>query len=151
MNFFNLKTEIKKKYVDIFSLKRYINNNDIDILDDILLINTLPLNKQDCLIMKTLTAENEIIEIQKLQDNYIYNKKIIVYGMNCIDNTVDNKYEQLLNLGFNETYIYKGGMFEWVLLQDIYGEEYFRTTMKILDPLEWCNNEYIKNNLLTYY
>jgi hypothetical protein len=132
MNFFNLSKQIKPKYVDFFYIQKFINNNDNNIL-----INTLPLNEQDCLIKKTLTPEKEVIEIQMLQDNYEYNKQIIIYGKNSIDESVDKKYNQLINLKFDNVCIYRGGMFEWSLLQDIYGESEFLTTKKIMDPLKW--------------
>ena len=54
------------------------------------------------------------------------NKKdiIVLYGMNCLDKTVIKKAEQLIDLGFSNIYIYMGGLFEWLLLQEIYGEEF---------------------------
>ena len=57
--------------------------------------------------------------------------------MNCNDNTVENKFSQIKSLGFKKVFIYKGGLFEWLLLQDIYGEENFKTTSKILDILKY--------------
>ena len=47
------------------------------------------------------------------------------------------KYHQLTNLGFYEVYVYVGGLFEWLLLQDIFGEENFPTTTKELDILKY--------------
>jgi len=48
-------------------------------------------------------------------------------------------------------YIYPGGIFEWLCLQDIYGDELFPTTKKELDILKYkprskLNNLYITNN-----
>ena len=54
-----------------------------------------------------------------------------------ISGSGDEKYDQLINLGFNNVFIYRGGMFEWSLLQDIYGVNDFLTTTKIIDPLKW--------------
>ena len=47
-------------------------------------------------------------------------------------------------------YVYPGGLFEWLLLQDIYGEDNFPTTLKELDilkykPLSVFNTKCIKN------
>jgi hypothetical protein len=39
--------------------------------------------------------------------------------------------------GFPEVYVYSGGLFEWMLLQDIYGQDEFPTTKKVLDILKW--------------
>jgi hypothetical protein len=33
--------------------------------------------------------------------------------------------------------MYLGGMFEWMLLQDIYGRDEFPTTSKVLDILKY--------------
>jgi hypothetical protein len=40
-----------------------------------------------------------------------------------------------VSLGFKNVYIYLGGMFEWLLLQDVYGQKEFPTDKKgeILD------------------
>jgi len=40
-------------------------------------------------------------------------------------------------LGFLNIYVYLGGIFEWLLLQDIYGDEEFPTTSKIIDILKY--------------
>jgi hypothetical protein len=57
--------------------------------------------------------------------------------MNSADQTVDTKYEQLIGLGFREIYIYGGGLFEWMLLQDVYGASEFPTTKKVVDILKF--------------
>ena len=62
---------------------------------------------------------------------------IVLYGKNNIDESVYQKYNQLINLGFINTYIYIGGLFEWLLLQDIYGDENFQTTTSERDILKY--------------
>ena len=64
---------------------------------------------------------------------------IIIYGVNACDDSVIKKYNQLYALGFINLYIYCGGIFEWLLLQDIYGEEAFKTTTKEIDILKYKN------------
>jgi hypothetical protein len=101
-----------------------------------LIINTLPLDYQDCLILNTISANEEIALLNKiLKSNK--NKKIIIYGINACDQRLVSKYNQLIKLGFNNIFIYPGGLFEWVLLQDIYGDESFPTTRKELDILRF--------------
>ena len=56
------------------------------------------------------------------------NKYIIIYGKNSIDITAENKYNQIKSLGFINVLLYSGGLFEWLLLQDIYGKDEFSTT-----------------------
>ena len=106
--------------------------------DQFMLINTLPLDSQKCLIKGTVLASDE----EKLINEMVYNihitdKKIIVYGKNDSDITVQTKYDQLLGLGIECVYKYNGGMFEWLLLQDIYGSDEFLTTSTELDILQF--------------
>ena len=65
------------------------------------------------------------------------NVNIIIYGMNCNDESIYKKYSQLMNLGFVNIGVYVGGMFEWLLLQDIYGNDYFKTTTVENDFLKY--------------
>lgn len=102
----------------------------------ILIINTLDYLKQDCLIKNTIHAASEEDVINKcLKKNKAI--KILIYGENCSDNKVIKKYNQLYKLGFTNIYVYLGGLFEWLLLQDIYGDEEFPTTSKIIDLLKY--------------
>jgi hypothetical protein len=109
-----------------------------------IIINTLPSNEQDCLIKSTTPYEEEERAINELLNNYDYNnKKIIIYGKNSNDETAEKKYSQLRILGFSEIYLYTGGLFEWMLLQDIYGNTEFPTTKKVLDLLKYKANRKI--------
>jgi hypothetical protein len=101
-----------------------------------ILINTLPRNTQDFLIENTTPIQVEEGMINDLL-NTNKQKIIIVYGKNYTDDTVVKKYEQLLQLGFVNVYIYSGGLFEWMCLQDIYGTEDFPSTIKDLDILRF--------------
>ena len=104
--------------------------------NDYILINTLSSNDQDCLIYKTIKYNEEEKVINDLLKNDI-NKNIVIYGKNCSDNNVINKYNQLYKLGFKNIYVYIGGLFEWLLLQDIYGDDQFITTDKEIDILKY--------------
>lgn len=101
-----------------------------------IIINTLDPSMQSCLIANTTKIENEEALINSIIKK-INTKKIIIYGRNCNDEKVYKKYEQLIKLGIINVYIYVGGMFEWLLLQDIYGHELFPTTSKELDILKY--------------
>jgi hypothetical protein len=63
--------------------------------------------------------------------------KLVIYGKNANDPTVDKKVKQLLGLGFVHIYVYPGGLFEWLLLQDVYGSDEFPTTKQVLDILKF--------------
>ena len=92
---------------------------------------------QRLLIAGSLTALMETERINDLMSNHEYETKIIVYGKNNHDyDSLLNKQKQLKSLGFKNVYIYLGGMFEWLLLQDVYGVKEFPTTPGIkADPL----------------
>jgi len=98
-----------------------------------LLINTLSENEQSCLIKGTVSIQDEI----RLINENIYKSSIniIVYGKNTSEISPYKKVEQLMGLGFYNVYLYPGGLFEWLCLQDIYGFEEFPTTSKELDIL----------------
>ena len=113
------------------SVQNIVNNNTIK--GNFIIISTLDLNDQDCLIKNTLDPNREI-EILNSKENS--NINILIYGKNCSDSNVINKYNQLYKLGFVNLYVYIGGLFEWLLLQDIYGEDEFPTNNKIVDILK---------------
>ena len=124
------KTENKK--CNFEQVQRSMQN------DTVILINTLISNDQDCLIKGTLQAEKEEHRINDLIGKGDYKShQIIVYGRNAMDPTVEVKYKQLVSIGFQEVYLYLGGMFEWMLLQDIYGQDEFPTTRRVLDILRY--------------
>ena len=75
---------------------------------------------------------NNLLEQYLMRD-----KTIIIYGRNSSDSSSEKKYKQLVALGFSKVYLYMGGLFEWLLLQDIYGGDEFPTTSKVLDLLKF--------------
>ena len=113
-----------------------------------LIINTLPVSDQNCLIIETTQAENEAKFINEYISTRNFSKYIVVYGKNCSDNTVVAKYKQLLGLGFINIYVYPGGIFEWLCLQDIYGSDNFPTTQKELDILKYKANRLLGIKLI---
>jgi hypothetical protein len=101
-----------------------------------LLINTLPASLQHCLIKTTVD-----IHFEERVINALIHKKpdimIIVYGKNSNDITILHKYDQLVKLGFTNVHIYTGGIFEWMLLHEIYGKELFKITKYEIDILRY--------------
>ena len=101
----------------------------------IILLNTLSVDNQSYLIKGTLKAAYEIgIMNEYLKKNK--NIEIIIYGKDHYDTSVIKKYNQLKKLGFKNVSIYFGGLFEWALLQDIYGSSNFETDGQIKDPIQ---------------
>lgn len=115
-----------------------INYEDMQnaIKNNFIIINTLNKNEQMCLIHGTINASEEEEKINYYMNNNL-SVNIVLYGKNNIDESVYQKYNQLINLGFINTYIYIGGLFEWLLLQDIYGDENFQTTTSERDILKY--------------
>ncbi len=102
-----------------------------------LIISTLPNSEQTCLIARTLppaTEESVLNSCLKRGEN---DRAIVVYGKNTTDMSVENKSKQLRGLGFSQVRVYVGGLFEWALLQDIYGARLFPTTSVCTDPLRF--------------
>jgi hypothetical protein len=138
----NSQSSIKINYEDI----QYIIKNQ----EGHLLINTLSNSEQSCLITNTININNE----EKIINTYLKRGakdiKIIIYGKNSNDDKLYNKYNQLTSLGFRNVYIYTGGLFEWLMLQDIYGDVEFPTTKKELDILKFKPNKVLNIQLLEY-
>ena len=139
----NTNSTIKK--VNFEDVQFVLKNNNRGIL-----INTLNIDEQDCLIKKTITINNE----ERLINAYMKKNKninIIIYDKNANTPNLMKKYDQLIGLGFVNVYIYPGGLFEWLCLQDIYGKNNFPTIGEELDilkyrpPPEINKNYYIEN------
>ena len=102
-------------------LQYYISNSNAHI------INTLPSNDQSCLIVKTIPIKDEESIINQYMDDHKWTYPLILYGKNATDTTPEKKAKELAELGFRDIHIYCGGLFEWLLLQDIYGKHEFPT------------------------
>jgi len=112
-----------------------------------IIINTLPINQQQCLIKNTLSCEAEEATINQL---LVSNKQIniIVYGKNSADDTAEKKCIQLCQIGFKNVHCYAGGLYQWLLHQDIYGEENFPTNSKCSDMLIYKECDHFTSFLL---
>jgi hypothetical protein len=116
---------------------QYVIKND----EMFMLINTLSQSEQNCLIYSTSDINKEEELINKFMKLGNYNVKLVVYGKNSNDEKIFSKAEQLRSLGFTNTFIYTGGLFEWLMLQDIYGSSEFPTTSSELDILKYKPNK----------
>jgi hypothetical protein len=104
-----------------------------------LLITTIPItfiglsggggNREIPLITGTLAPEREEAYVNELLESLdavsLSEILVIVYGRNATDKSVVEKAKQIYSLGFTSVCVYLGGMFEWCLLQDVYGEKEF--------------------------
>ena len=115
--------------------------------DRFIMINTLSGEQQNCLIKNTVPIQKEEQIINDTLQKY-REINIIIYGRNSNDETIYKKYKQLQDLGLTNIYVYPGGLFEWLLLQDIYGNETFPTTTQELDILKFKPAKAINSFLL---
>jgi len=131
-----------------------INYEDIQYItknrDGVILINVLNTSQQDCLIPTTIGINTEIEVINNCIKTNRKDIKIIIYGRNCNDEKTYEKYAQLVSLGFYNVYVYPGGLFEWLMLQDIYGAEEFPTTKKELDILKFKPTKLLNVRMIEY-
>jgi hypothetical protein len=118
------------KNINFEDMQYAINDNTT------IIINTLDASNQKCLISGTISIEKEVefLNAQLSKDKSI---RIVIYGMNSCDTSSVKKYEQLIGIGFYNVYIYSGGLFEWLLLQDIFGRELFSTTSTNCDLIKY--------------
>lgn len=106
-----------------------------------IIINTMSLTDQEILICRTTPAKEEEAALNHLLDTYqTTDVRIVIYGRNSADTSVFVKQGQIRKLGFTHVYVYLGGLFEWLLLQDVYGEDAFPTTGKCVDILKYSTN-----------
>lgn len=102
-----------------------------------LLIHTMPASEQRCLILHTADAQQEVARVNGLLEQRRYRVPIVVYGAHCNDERVWLKHKQLSEMGFERVFVYLGGMFEWLLLQDVFGADTFPTTATELQLLKY--------------
>jgi len=126
-----------------FEDMKHIQKNENSII-----INTMEPHNQDCLIEGTISIKNEENILNNLITKGNVEEKIVIYGENSCDNKLIKKYNQLIKIGFINVYIYTGGLFEWLLLQDIYGNDYFKTTTVENDFLKYKGNQKFNIKLL---
>lgn len=101
-----------------------------------LLIHTM--EDESILIDRTLTIEKETAKINSLLADHNYDIHIIIYGKNVDDYEIlIQKRVQLLKLGFRNVWFYPGGLFEWILLRDVFGTRQFPTTADAKDLIKY--------------
>lgn len=106
-----------------------------------IIISTLP-EQEPVFIKGTVSAGEEVARVEHAIGR---KEHIIIYGRHSNDDTVYAKYDQILKLG-GRPLIYTGGLFEWLLLQDIFGDR-IQTTATTLDILRYKPAKTIKKYL----
>ena len=95
-----------------------------------ILIHVMEKEDQDLLIKGTLLIDQEIEKMNSLLSSGKKDATIVIYGKNTDDvSKVIGRYRQLCEMGFSNVHVYLGGLFEWLLLQEIYGNNEIQTNM----------------------
>ena len=95
-----------------------------------ILIHVMDKENEELLIKGTLTINEEIEKVNSLLSLRKMDVIIVIYGKNTDDvSKVISRYRQLRDMGFTNVYVYLGGLFEWLLLQEIYGNEEIKTNV----------------------
>lgn len=101
-----------------------------------ILIHTM--EDESLLIDKTITIAKETDKINTLLQGHSYDTPIIIYGKNVDDyDILLKKHAQLIKLGFRNVGFYPGGLFEWILLRDVFGPKQFPTTANQTDLIKY--------------
>ena len=96
------------------------------------------MDDESILISGTVKMTVEATKINELMTDHNYDINIIIYGRNVDDYEIlSKKRTQLMLLGFRNVWFYPGGLFEWILLRDIFGTQQFLTTTEIKDILKY--------------
>lgn len=140
-------TIISTRNINFEDMQHVITEQNREYAKKTLIINTLDAHQQACLIAGTLNIEMEV-DILNAQLKKNKDIQIVLYGMNSTDTTCVKKYDQLFKLGFYNIYVYSGGLFEWLLLQDIYGTELFPTTAAKVDFLKYKGRRIMNTRML---
>lgn len=119
--YMNIRSNIRRIGFEFLKLKLQNKQNMV-------IIHTLKNDEQLCLIHDTLRAEFEETKINECLMDYLFDTEIVVYGKHSADESAEQKCKQFIQLGFKNVNWYVGGLFEWLLLQELYGKEEFPTT-----------------------
>ena len=133
--FFSSTTSLQKTTASFEDIQDLLSQTPGPKTANKTLINILTSAEQDCLIKGTLSIDAEEKTINEwVKSGKAVDHCIILYGKNTDDAArLEKKRRDLRALGFHDVFVYPGGLFEWLLLQDIYGKELFPTTSHVLD------------------
>lgn len=101
----------------------YITDNSAKVI----LLATPQVDAKMWRIDRTLTPEMEEREINRIIQKYSSSgkapeEKIVYYGLNSVDRSPDEQAAKLASHGI-EASVYRGGVFEWLLLREVFGTD----------------------------
>lgn len=105
------------------------DNYCIEFGERVYLITVMERDESDKVIKGTIPFKEEEITMNSIiKQNKMDTVTVIVYGKDACDERIYKKAKQMMELGFKRVRIYIGGMFEWNLLVELYGDENFPTS-----------------------
>jgi hypothetical protein len=111
----------------------------------LLLLAAPSIDAQPWRINGTLDADHEESQINRLVENRSsgnQSKHIVYYGLNSTDTTPETQARKLAKHGLVAS-VYGGGLFEWALLRELYGNTTYgldnagRDREALVDPLDF--------------
>ena len=129
-------TDLNEYDEDYTHTEEFLEDGDVTDPKDEALIDTTRDEQQSHL----LSVNFDYISIQPINKGLL--KAMEVEIINAF------LFNETRKLGFQNVYIYVGGLFEWVLLQDIYGMEDFPTTKQERDHLKYKGRSIFTSLLL---
>lgn len=97
---------------------------------NVVLLNTMARGDQACLIRGTLHADDEESAMNAMltsTDPLVTDRWVVVYGRHTLDPKPMEKARTLRLMGLSRLLVYRGGLFEWLLLQEVFGQDQFPT------------------------
>ena len=99
----------------------------------------------------TLLPDMEEREINRLIEKYSSSgkppeEKIVYYGLNSLDKSPDEQAAKLARYGIYAS-VYRGGMFEWTLLREIFGDDAYPVTPISFPSLSINTSDVVVNPL----
>ncbi len=121
----------------------YITDNNAKVI----LLATPQVDAKMWCIDGTLTPEMEEREINRIIQKYSSSgkapeEKIVYYGLNSVDRSPDEQTAKLASHGI-EASVYRGGMFEWLLLREVFGADNY----PVVSTLAISNSNVVINPL----
>ena len=104
----------------------------------VVLLNTMERANQACLIRGTVHADDEETTMNAMltsTDPSVTDRLVVVYGRHYLDPKPMEKARALRVMGLSRLLVYRGGLFEWLLLQEVFGHDQFPTQGACTDLL----------------
>ena len=116
----------------------------LDALKEGNILITVISNHTDATLIKgTLGEAEELRHVNEIIRKKNLDERIFVYGENCSDSRVYSKARQLKKLGLKEVFVYTGGIFEWMLLGEVFGQDQFPVHGRVTNVVDHAGESFV--------